>query len=143
MDNYNTNTSSGIGFKKEDISGFVDYVIQKTEENIVTIKNQKEEIARLQDELATYKRLENNYYHLNRQAEDAISEMKSLAKKESEMLLSEAKNNANKIVNDALLKSAEIKKQQDSLNRSIYNYKKKIRNMLIEQLQEIEEIEIL
>ena len=143
MNNYNTNTSSGIGFKKEDISGFVDYVIQKTEENIVIIKNQKEEIARLQDELATYKRLENNYYHLNRQAEDAISEMKSLAKKESEMLLSEAKNNANKIVNDALLKSAEIKKQQDSLNRSIYNYKKKIRNMLIEQLQEIEEIEIL
>lgn len=135
--------SSNFGFKKEDVSDFVDYVIKKTEENILTIKRQHEEILKLQDELATYKRLENNYHNLNRQAEEQISEKKALAKKESEMIISEAKNNANKIVNDALLKAHEVKKQQEQLNRNIYNYKKKLRSMLIAQLEEVEEIEML
>lgn len=132
-----------IEFKKEDISDFVDYVIKKTEENIVTIKSQKEEIARLQDELLAYKRLENSYYQLNKKAEDAISEMKSLAKKEAEMIINEAKDNANKIVNDALIKTQEVKKQQEDLNKIVFAYKKKLRNMLVQQLEEIEDIELL
>ena len=132
-----------IEFKKEDISDFVDYVIKKTEENIVTIKSQKEEIARLQDELLAYKRLENSYYQLNIKAEDAISEMKSLAKKEAEMIINEAKDNANKIVNDALIKAQEVKKQQEDLNKIVFAYKKKLRNMLVQQLEEIEDIELL
>ena len=140
MDSYN---NYNFDLKKEDISGFVDYVIKKTEENIVTIKAQKEEIAKLQDELATYKRLENNYYNLNRQAEDAINERKKLAEKEAEMIINEAKNNANKIINDSLIKAQEMKKQQQELNKSIYAYKKKLRNMLIEQLQTVEDIEML
>lgn len=130
-------------YKKEDIKDFIDYVISKTEKNITTIKNQKDEISKLQDELLAYKRLENNYYQLNRKAEESISEMKSLAKKESEMIVSEAKDNANKIVNDALLKAAEVKKQQQLLNQKVSAYKKKIRNMLMEELQDVEEIEIL
>lgn len=132
-----------VEFKKEEISDFVDYVIKKTEENIVTIKSQKEEIARLQDELLAYKRLENNYYQLNKKAEEAISEMKSLAKKEAEMIINEAKDNANKIVNDALIKAQEVKKQQEDLSKIVIAYKKKLRNMLIQQLEEIEDVEFL
>ena len=44
MDNF-TNTVGG--YKKEEVNEFVDYVIKKTEENILTIKKQKDEIAAL------------------------------------------------------------------------------------------------
>lgn len=135
--------SSNFGFKKEDVSNFVDYVIKKTEENILTIKNQKEEIDKLREELAIYKRLENNYYDLNKKAEEQSIEIRNIAKKEAEVLISEAKDNANKIVNDALLKAQEVKRQQQELNKNIYNYKKKLRSMLIAQLEEVEDIEML
>lgn len=135
--------SSNFGFKKEDVSNFVDYVIKKTEENILTIKNQKEEIDKLREELAIYKRLENNYYDLNKKAEEQSIEIRNIAKKEAEVLISEAKDNANKIVNDVLLKAQEVKRQQQELNKNIYNYKKKLRSMLIAQLEEVEDIEML
>ena len=135
--------SSNFGFKKEDVSNFVDYVIKKTEENILTIKNQKEEIDRLREELAIYKRLENNYYDLNKKAEEQSVEIRNIAKKEAEVLISEAKDNASRIFNDALLKAQEVKKQQQELNKNIYNYKKKLRSMLIAQLEEVEDIEML
>ena len=55
----------------------------------------------------------------------------------------EAKDNANKIVNDALIKAQEVKKQQEDLNKIVFAYKKKLRNMLVQQLEEIEDIELL
>jgi len=58
-------------------------------------------------------------------------------------IVQEAKDNANKIVNDALLKARKIEIEKEALNKSIKLYKKKIRNTLIEQLEMIEDIEIL
>ena len=47
MNNF-TNVQDG-GYKREEVNDFVDYVIRKTEENILTIKSQKEEIERLKE----------------------------------------------------------------------------------------------
>ena len=128
---------------KNNINEFVDYIIEKTEKNVETIKTQKDEIERLQEELLVYKKLENTYELINKQAEDNIIEMKANTKKEAELIINEAKDNANKIINDALLRAERVEKQKNDLQRSISLYKKKIRTTLIEQLEAIEEIEIL
>ena len=47
MDNF---TNMQGGYNKQQVNDFVDYVIKKTEENILTIKKQKDEIEYLKRE---------------------------------------------------------------------------------------------
>lgn len=132
MNNFN---EQHLGYDKKEVNEFVDYVIKKTEDNICTIKSQKEEIVRLNNEIDEYKRL----LSLN----NRFSNPTHLAEKEADLIIKEAKDNASRIVNDALLKAQKIENQKEALNKSIRIYKKKIRNTLMEQLDMIEEIEIL
>ena len=140
MDNFN---QSQMGYDKKEVNEFVDYVIKKTEENIDTIKNQNEEIRRLNLELERYKKLESSYQYLNTQTEYTTTEIKRLAEQQADLIIKEAKDNSSKIVNDALIKAQKIQNDKELLNKNITICKKKIRNALMEQLDLIEEIEIL
>ena len=140
MDNFN---QSQMGYDKREVNEFVDYVIKKTEENIDTIKNQNEEIRRLNLELERYKKLESSYQYLNTQTEYTTTEIKRLAEQQADLIIKEAKDNASRIVNDALIKAQKIQNDKELLNKNITICKKKIRNALMEQLDLIEEIEIL
>lgn len=132
MDNFN---EEHLGYRKQEVNEFVDYVIKKTEENISTIKSQKDEILRLTNELEEYKRLYLTNFKINNPS--------YLSEKEADLIIKEAKDNASRIVNDALLKAEKIENQKELLNKSIKMYKKKIRSTLMEQLDILEDIEIL
>ncbi len=133
MDNFK---ESQVGYDKQEVNQFVDYVIKKTEENILVIKNQREEIRRLQEELNR----RDNMYFISR---EQIEEMRKEANRERERIIQDAKDNASRIVNDALLRANSITKKQELLNKNIYIYKKKIRNTLMEQLEALDDIELL
>lgn len=132
MDNFN---EERLGYRKEEVNEFVDYVIKKTEENISTIKSQKDEILRLTNEVEDYKRLYLANFKINNPS--------YLSEKEADLIIKEAKDNASRIVNDALIKAEKIENQKELLNKSIKMYKKKIRSTLMEQLDILEDIEIL
>lgn len=140
MDNFN---QSQMGYDKKEVNDFVDYVIKKTEENIDTIKSQNEEIKRLNLELEKYKKMESTYQYLNTQTEYTTTEIKRLANQQADLIIKEAKDNASRIVNDALIKAQKIQNDKELLNKNIIICKKKIRNALMEQLDLIEEIEML
>ncbi len=140
MDNFN---QSQMGYDKKEVNDFVDYVIKKTEENIDTIKSQNEEIKRLNLELEKYKKIESSYQYLNTQTEYTTTEIKRLANQQADLIIKEAKDNASRIVNDALIKAQKIQNDKELLNKNIIICKKKIRNALMEQLDLIEEIEML
>lgn len=140
MDNF-TNTVGG--YKKEEVNEFVEYVIKKTEENILTIKKQKEEITALKLENNRLKKLEDSFLYLQKQMENTAEEIKSNANYEAGLIIKEAKDNASIIVNDALLKTEKLEQEQERLNQNLKNYKKKAKTALLEQLELIEDIEIL
>lgn len=140
MDNFNSDNN---GYNKNQVNEFVDYVIKKTEENIYTITKLQDEVIRLQNELNKYKLREENYNYANNNNEKLNYELKEVARKEAELIISEAKNNANRIINDALLKAEKAEMQKVSLENNIKIIKKKIRNNLLQQLDMVEEIEIL
>ncbi len=131
------------GYRKEEVNEFVDYVIKRTEENILTIRGQKEEIEVLQRENARLKKLEDSYLFLQNQIENTANEIKSNAKYEAELIIKEAKENASSIVNDALLKAERLENDRQNLNQSLRSYKRKVKNALLEQLEIIDDIEIL
>ena len=57
--------------------------------------------------------------------------------------ITKQKDNANKIVNDALIKSQKLNMEREVLESNIKLLKKKIRNNLLEQLNLVEDIETL
>lgn len=140
MDNF-TNVTGG--YNKQEVNEFVDYVIKKTEDNILTIKTQKEEIERLKQENERLKKLEDSYKYIQTQVENTANEIKSNAKYEADLIIKEAKENASTIVNDALLKTKKINNDREHLNQSLKLYKRKVKNALTEQMEIIDEIEIL
>ena len=140
MDNF-TNVTDG--YRKEEVNEFVDYVIRKTEENILTIKKQKEEIEALKLENERLKKLEDSYHYIQSQIENTANEIKSNAKYEADLIIREAKENASSIVNDALLRAEKIENDKENLNQSLKMYKRKVKNALMEQLEIIDEIEVL
>lgn len=140
MDNFSNVTN---GYRKEEVNDFVEYVIKRTEENILTIKKQKDEIEALRMENERLKKLEDSYLYIQNQIENTANEIKSNAKYEAELIIKEAKDNASIIVNDALLKAERLETEKELLNQSLKVYKKKVKSALKEQLELIEDIEML
>lgn len=139
----NNFTNVADGYRKEEVNEFVDYVIKKTEENILTIKKQRDEIEELKRENERLKKLEDSYHYIQNQIENTANEIKSNAKYEAELIIREAKENASSIVNDALLKVEKLENEKINLNQSLKIYKRKVKSALMEQLELIDDIEVL
>ena len=136
MDNFK---GAPDGYDRGEVNSFLDYVIKRTEDHIEIIKSQQEEINKLQNLVNAYNAAQANIDYLKKEIEN----IKLVANKEANMIVEEARLNADKIVNDALLKTEKLNLQKEELNRTIHVYKKKIRNTLMEQLDMIDDIELL
>lgn len=128
-------------YDKEEIKEILDYAIRKIEQNISTIKDQQIEIDRLKKELEKSHNMSYNYNY--EKEEQIIRELKENAKKEAELIISEARNNANKIINDALMETQKLDMRKEALEKSIKMMKSKVREVLTKQFELIDEIEIL
>jgi len=69
--------------------------------------------------------------------------MRMVAKQERNLILSEAKRNADIIINDALDKSSKIEFQANLLRRNIILFKRKLKSNLEEQMRLVDEIEVI
>lgn len=128
-------------YDKEEIKEILDYAIRKIEQNISTIKDQQIEIDRLKKEL---EKAHNMSYNYNYEKEEQIKkELKENAKKEAELIINEARNNANKIINDALIETQKLDMKKEMLEKNIKQLKSKVREVLTKQFELIDEIEIL
>lgn len=140
MENFNVEQ---LGYRKSEVNDFVDYVIKKLEQNIVVIKNQTDEIARLQNELLKYKNVENTFKEMIEIADKNSESIKEQANKEAESIIVKAENNANRIVNTALLKAERIELRKEMMEKNLANSKKRIKSTLLRELELIDDIEIL
>ncbi len=128
-------------YDKEEIKEILDYAIRKIEQNISTIKDQQIEIDRLKKELEISRNIPYNY---NYEKEEQIKkELKENAKKEAELIINEARNNSNKIINDALIETQKLDMKKEMLEKNIKQLKSKVREVLTKQFELIDEIEIL
>ena len=140
MENFNVEQ---LRYRKSEVNDFVDYVIKKLEQNIVVIKNQTDEIARLQNELLKYKNVENTFKEMIEIADKNSESIKEQANKEAESIIVKAENNANRIVNTALLKAERIELRKEMMEKNLANSKKRIKSTLLRELELIDDIEIL
>ena len=78
-------------------------------------------------------------------AQKTSEQVKMAAHQESETLIEDAKNNANRIVNEALLRAEKTEEEAALLRRNIKIFKKRVKDIIEAQLEvvgELNEIEI-
>ncbi len=131
------------GYNRSEVNAFIERVIRETEGIINKCQEQKDEIKDLKDKLESYKILEDSINKSIVNAEKTSDNIKRLAREEANVIVSDAKNNASRIVNDALIRSERIEQQADALERNIKIFKRKLKIIVEQQLAVVEEIEVL
>ena len=131
------------GYNRNEVNNFVNDVIKETQEIITRVRRQNNEIEELKKELQHYKEIETSLKNAIITVEETGENIKKMAKEERDMIIRDAKNNASRIVNEALLKAEKIELQADTLERNMRIFKKKLKAIMEQQMAVVEEIEIL
>lgn len=131
------------GYNRSQVNQFVDEVITQTEGIITKCKEQRNEIEKLKQELSHYRNIETSLKDAIIRAEEAGDNIKRMAREESEMIITDAKHNASRIVNEALLKAEKIEVQSERLENNIKIFKRKLKLIIEQQMAVVEEIEVL
>ena len=90
-----------------------------TEGIIRRVKSQAEEINKLKKDIERYKKIEETLKSSLYRAEEASNNIKKQALDERNMIIDDAKKNASRIVNDALLRAERIEIKADTLERNV------------------------
>jgi len=131
------------GYNRSEVNQFVLDVIKETEDIITRVKKQNTEIEDLKKELQHYREIENTLKSAIIKAEETGDNIKRMAREESEMIVTDAKHNASRIVNEALLKAEKIELHADTVERNMRIFKKKLKSIVEQQMAIVDEIEVL
>ena len=146
------------GYDPDEVNAFLDQIIKQVEVMVGEIKAKDAKIASLKEQvsgmseeinnvdhlkekLAQYERIEGTLNRAIIMAQKTSDQIKSTAHRESEILLDEAKKNASRIVNEALLKAEKTEAETAMLRRNINTFKRKLKDIIESQLEIVEDIE--
>ncbi len=131
------------GYSIAEVNKFVDDVILQTESMLEKMKKQHSENMLLKQEIEKYRKMETDLKNALFKAEQSGSDIKKQAYEEKNLIIEEARKNASRIVNDALLRAEKIEIKADTLERNMRIFKKKLKLVVEQQLAVIDEIEEL
>lgn len=141
------------GYDPAEVNAFLDEVIKKVEIMVRDMKEKDkkiEELSRLAKEnqllrgkLEQYRRTEETMNRAIFMAQKTSEQMRLNAHNEREAIIDEAKRNANRIINEALLKAEKTEREADALKRNIVVFKKRVKDIIETQLEVVDQIEVL
>jgi len=139
------------GYDPVEVNAFVDQVISQVEKmvseskakdaKINELKSLETENAKLKEKLAQYERMESTLNKAILMAQKTSEQMKMTAIKESETILEDAKRNASRIINEALLRAEKTEMEANMLKRNINIFKRRLRSIIEQQLEMVNDIE--
>lgn len=129
------------GYNVHQVNAFVDDVVNKVDDMINKMRQKDLEIDRLTKELEHYKKMDDTLNRAVVLAEDAASRVQSTTIAESDIIITEAKKNANRIINDALMKAEHIEDESARLRRNIITYKRRIRQLIEQQADIVDDLD--
>lgn len=139
------------GYDPEEVNAFVDQVIGQVEKMVSEIKSKDAEInqlksleqenSRLKEKLVQYERMEGTLNKAILMAQKTSDQIKANAHRESEIILEDAKRNASRIVNEALLRAEKTEMEANMLKRNINIFKRRLKSIIEQQLEMVNDIE--
>ncbi len=134
-------SSSLQGYNKDEVNNFVKEVTLEYENMLKKLKSSCEIIETLRSELKHYKDIEATLNRAILIAEESTSNIKKAAYDESKVIIEDAKRNATKLINNALTKAERIESDAESLRRKVAVYKRRFRDLIEDQLDELEQFD--
>lgn len=147
------------GYNVDEVNAFLDDTIKQVERILESNKEKEKEINALKKQISDLNNLKiseetitkaKKFDELQGTLNEAINVAKStgermrmVAKQERNLILQEAKNNADIIINEALRKSNQLQFQANMLRKNIISFKRRLKVNLEEQMKLVDEIEII
>ena len=131
------------GYNRNEVNEFINDVIKETESIVERVKIQQIQIDALQKELDHYKSIENSLNTTIRKAEETGNGIKKIAREESDIIIEDAKHNATRIINEALMKAEKVEQEREILEKNLKIFKRKLRIIMEQQKAVAEELEVL
>lgn len=148
------------GYDPDEVNNFLDQVIKRVEkmiadidaknklivdknDEITRLKSKLEETSALKEKLEQYQRMESTLNRAILMAQKTSDQLKVAAHRESEIILDDAKKNASRIVNEALIRAEKIENDADLMKRNINVLKRRLKNIIETQLDIIDDIDKL
>lgn len=131
------------GYKRSEVNQLLKEIIDQTEKMISKIENQKQQINLLNEKIVHYQNIEESLRMALDKAENVGVYLRKEAQNEADQIIAKARRNADYIVNDALLRSEKLQLKNDQVERNLRVLKRKLRSIIEQQLEVVEEIEVL
>ncbi len=134
------------GYSRAEVNKFVDAAIRNMESYIRKLKKSEEYIEKLEAELKVYRNIDAALKETLKTAQISANNLKSNALEEASLIVDEARNNASRIVNDALIRTEKVEVRKERLEQNIKVLKRKLKMVLEQQqsvIDDLDEIEIL
>ena len=134
-------SKSFSGYNTHEVNAFVDDVVKNVDEMLTKMKAKDMEIDRLTKELEHYKSMDATLNRAIVMAEESSKKYRESSLNESDLIITEAKKNANRIINDALTKAEHIEEESQRLRRNIITYKRRIRSLIDQQAELVDDLD--
>lgn len=139
------------GYDPEEVNAYFDKVISHVEVMINDMKEKDIQIEKykameaeyltLKDKNEKSERMEETLKKAILMAEKTSEQIKLTAYQERDIIIGDAKKNANRIVNEALLKVENLQKEADTLRRNTVIFKKRLKDIIETQSELVDDIE--
>lgn len=128
------------GYSVEEVDDFLDELTEEYSKNYKEVNELRTKVEELDKSLVQYKTIESTLQNTLVMAQSTAEEVKNVAKQKADQIVSEAKANAQKQVdelnNEIILKQKEL----DDVKKQFDIYKAKMESLLISQLELIKDI---
>lgn len=132
---------SFYGYNKNEVNDFLNNVTKEYEDMLNKLKKIADEKAKLESELEQYKSIETSLRRTLALAEESNQTIRKSANDESIAILEDAKKNASRIINDALIRAQKIQDDADKIKLDTIKYRNKAINILKEQKEILDKYE--
>ena len=105
------------------------------------VKRLQQENLSLRNQINYYKQIEATLNNSMNMIKNTGEQIRNNAMKEREVIISDAKNNASRILNDALIRAEKVSMETDKMKKDLIIYKNKVRSLIECQLEIIDDIE--
>jgi cell division initiation protein len=123
------------GYDEDEVNEFLDQVIKDYEIVIRENKELQNQLLTVQEKLDHFANIEETLSKTIIVAQEAADEVRNNAKKEAQLIIKEAEKNADRIVNESLVKSRRVSLEVEELKKQASIYRARFRTLVEAQLE--------
>lgn len=128
-------TKAFRGYDEDEVNEFLDQIIKDMEILIKEKREMEEKLATLTERLGHFTNIEETLSKSILVAQETAEEVKTNARKEAQLIIKEAEKNADRIINESLVKSRKVALEIEELKKKATVYRIRFRSLLEAQLE--------